>query len=74
MASSRYSISYINKNNTKIKEKLDLVTNKLNNYSHTSNATSVNELKSKAIPLQVWTGPEGSSRLRLPQFLHSRHM
>ena len=24
--------------------------------------------KSKAIPLHVWTGPEGSSRLRLPHF------
>jgi hypothetical protein len=23
---------------------------------------------SKAIPLQVWTGPEGSRRLRLPHF------
>ena len=24
--------------------------------------------KGKAIPLQPWTGPEGSSRLRLPDF------
>jgi hypothetical protein len=24
--------------------------------------------KSKAIPLQTWTGPEGSRRLRLPDF------
>jgi len=24
--------------------------------------------KGKAIPLQAWTGPEGSRRLRLPQF------
>jgi hypothetical protein len=24
--------------------------------------------KGKAIPLQVWTGPEGSRRLRLPYF------
>jgi hypothetical protein len=24
--------------------------------------------KGKAIPLQAWTGPEGSSRLRLPDF------
>jgi hypothetical protein len=24
--------------------------------------------KSKAIPLQVWKGPEGSRRLRLPDF------
>ena len=24
--------------------------------------------KGKVIPLQAWTGPEGSSRLRLPDF------
>jgi hypothetical protein len=24
--------------------------------------------KGKAIPLQVWTGPEGARRLRLPDF------
>jgi hypothetical protein len=24
--------------------------------------------KGKAVPLQVWTGPEGSRRLRLPDF------
>ena len=24
--------------------------------------------KAKAIPLQAWTGPEGSRRLRLPDF------
>ena len=24
--------------------------------------------KGKAIPLQAWTGPEGSKRLRLPDF------
>jgi len=24
--------------------------------------------KGKAIPLQAWTGPEGSTRLRLPDF------
>jgi len=26
------------------------------------------EVKCKAIPLQAWTGPEGSRRLRLPDF------
>jgi len=26
------------------------------------------ENKGKAIPLQTWTGPEGSRRLRLPDF------
>jgi len=25
-------------------------------------------IKGKAIPLQAWTGPEGSRRLRLPDF------
>jgi len=25
-------------------------------------------VKGKAIPLQAWTGPEGSTRLRLPEF------
>jgi len=28
----------------------------------------VNKGKSKAIPLQAWTGPEGSRRLRVPDF------
>jgi hypothetical protein len=28
----------------------------------------------KAAPLQAWTGPEGSRRLRLPEFLDSRHI
>ena len=26
------------------------------------------KVKVKAVPLQAWTGPEGSSRLRLPDF------
>jgi len=30
--------------------------------------THVNKVKGKAIPLQVWTGPEVSRRLRLPVF------
>jgi len=25
--------------------------------------------KGKAIPLQAWTGPEGSRRMRLPDFM-----
>jgi len=25
--------------------------------------------KSKAVPLQAWTGPEGSGKLRLPDFV-----
>jgi len=27
-----------------------------------------NKLKGKAIPLQAWTGPDGSRRLRFPDF------
>ena len=34
------------------------------NFSHPFNLPG----KDKAIPLQAWTGPEGSSRLRLPDF------
>jgi len=30
-----------------------------------------NAVKGKAIPLQAWTGPEGSRRLRLPDFISS---
>ena len=29
---------------------------------------TINKGKGKAIPLQAWTGPEGSRRLRLPDF------
>jgi len=29
--------------------------------------------KGKAIPLQAWTDPEGSRRLRLPDFKKSAH-
>ena len=29
---------------------------------------AVYKVKGKAIPLQAWTGPEGSRRLRLPDF------
>jgi hypothetical protein len=34
-----------------------------------SNNSAHNYLKGKAIPLQAWTGPEGSRRLRLPDFM-----
>jgi hypothetical protein len=30
--------------------------------------------KGKAFPLQTWTGPWGSRRLRLPEFIDNRHM
>jgi hypothetical protein len=31
-------------------------------------ASSNSQRKGKAVPLQAWTGPEGSRRLRLPDF------
>jgi hypothetical protein len=31
-------------------------------------ATYTFQVKGKAIPLQAWAGPEGSRRLRLPDF------
>jgi len=30
-------------------------------------------LKGKAVPLQAWTGPEGSRKLRLPDFVTAAH-
>jgi len=30
--------------------------------------------KGKAIPLQAWTGPEGSSKVEAPRFQDNRHM
>jgi len=30
--------------------------------------------KGKAIPLQAWTGPEGSRRVRLSEYLDNQHM
>jgi len=34
----------------------------------TSEEVMVEVKKGKAVPLQAWTGPEGSRRLRLPNF------
>jgi len=34
----------------------------------TKSLTKISKGKGKAIPLQAWTGPEGSRRLRLPDF------
>jgi hypothetical protein len=34
----------------------------------TADATNLRLIKIKAIPLQAWTGPEGSRRLKLPDF------
>ena len=35
---------------------------------YTKNKYTGMDGKSKAIPLQAWTGPEGSRRVRLPDF------
>jgi len=37
-------------------------------YLYLRNVKNLNEVKGKAIPLQAWTGPEGSRRLRFPDF------
>ena len=34
----------------------------------------IEDTKGKAIPLQAWTGSEGSRRLRLPDFKDSQYM
>jgi len=36
--------------------------------THRKTLLEVHYIKGKAIPLQAWTGPEGSKRLRLPDF------
>ena len=35
----------------------------------TYQAYTLRMLKGKAVPLQAWTGPEGSRKLRLPDFV-----
>jgi hypothetical protein len=51
------------KTNTQITKELKItqILNKLLEYKR-------NWIKGKAIPLQTWTGPEFSRRLRLPDF------
>ena len=39
---------------------------------HNQNA-NINTVRGKAIPLQAWTGPEGSRRLKLPISRQSAH-
>jgi hypothetical protein len=44
--------------------------NKLSDYQlATTQLIMFMKSKDKAIPLQSWTSPEGSSRLRLPDFM-----
>ena len=37
-------------------------------FNHNRNAFNMGNVKRKAIPLQAWTGPEGSRRVRLSDF------
>jgi len=36
---------------------------------HCPQSNKVNKKKGKAIPLRAWTGPEGSRRMRRPDFM-----
>jgi hypothetical protein len=40
----------------------------LQNTAEESKTFFLNNTKCEAIPLQAWTGPEGSKRLRFPDF------
>jgi len=40
----------------------------LKQYAYVCDVTSLLPVKGKVLPLQAWTGPEGSKRLRLPHF------
>jgi hypothetical protein len=44
------------------------VTGKMREMENVVLVPLLSVLKGKAIPLQVWTGPEASRRLRLPDF------
>jgi hypothetical protein len=49
----------------------NFVTKELNHEKSSASdyhLVSSNPIKGKAIPLQAWTGPEGSRNLRLPDF------
>jgi len=48
--------------------KVQLITHRLNVLTAQSTCNFVEHSKGKAIPLQAWRGPEGSRRLRLPDF------
>ena len=37
-------------------------------HGKTSVRVAASKIEGKAIPLQPWTGPQGSRRLRLPDF------
>jgi hypothetical protein len=41
----------------------------MNNVLFVPNSFYIKKQKGEAIPVQCWTGPEGSRRLRLPDFM-----
>jgi len=41
--------------------------------SFVGSATNVKVKKGKAVPLQAWSGPEGSRKLRFPYFVTTAH-
>ena len=38
-------------------------------YNHTQGVLKYKVCKGKAVPLQAWSGPEGSRKLRFPDFM-----
>ena len=42
------------------------------NYKYYAIKT-ISKGKGKAVPLQAWTGPEGSRKLRLPDYMTTAH-
>jgi hypothetical protein len=46
-----------------------LVVQCLNQLHHCAPPSAVSKGKGKAVPLQAWGGPEGSRKLRFPDFL-----
>jgi hypothetical protein len=60
----------MNQYEIKIRQKAHIFTYLLER--HTYNIGQ--HVKGTAIPIQAWTDPEGSRRLRLPEFLDNWHM
>jgi hypothetical protein len=38
-------------------------------YLHNISFTATTEVKGKAVPLQAWSGPEGSTKFRFPDYM-----
>jgi len=47
----------------------DMTLNEANNFHFTRKAKVKVKSEAKAVPLQAWSGPEGSRRFRLPDFM-----